>query len=257
MAGRSFKQTHHAQSGFTLLEVIMSITILLSISLAATQMIRTSINMREAISESSQVNHRLAVVMQRVVADIQHSFLISTLRPEYNFGGRATKATFKMKRGSGDNTELALTTMNHEAVMANSHQSDQSYVLYRLEEDKYNRDVMNLYRGETKVLPTSFSEDPPMMLFARNIKSFKVYPWTGETWEKDRWDTDRADWRNMLPQMVMVEVEAYEEENQAESGRLDAGRDKPTVRMNTVVYLPQSYGMKEPKERSKSLKWYN
>lgn len=257
MMQRPLRSSFHPQAGFTLLEVIMSISILLSLSVAATQMIKTSIHMREAIGESSQVNHRSAIVMQRVVADLQHAFIISTLRPEYNFGGRATKATFKVKRTSGDNTELALTTMTHDPVLANSHQSDQTYVLYRLEEDKENRDVMNLYRGETKVLPSSFSEDPPLTLLARNIKSFKVYPWTGETWEKDRWDTDRSEWRNMLPQMVMVEVEAYEEDIHPESGRVDAGRDKPTIRMNTIVYLPQSYGMKEPKERSKTLKWYN
>lgn len=251
---RLFPGRMATQRGFTLLEVVLSISILLTVSVAATQMIKTSINMREGISAKAKINHRMTVAMQKVVNDLTHAYIISTVRAEFKPEARATKTTFKTKRGNGDNTELALTTTTHRALLANSYESDQTYVVYRLQEDQNNRDVVNLMRGETKVLPQSFNEDPPMTMLARNIKSFKVWPWTGEAWEKERWDTDRSEHRNMLPQMVMVEIEAYDDDPE-EGDRVD-GKERPTVKMSSVVYLPRAYGMKEPKERPKTIKWY-
>lgn len=241
--------------GFTLLEVIIALSILLTIGVASTTMLRNSINMRQAISEKAKVAHRVNLAMQKVTYDLQHAYIISTLRTEFNIGGRATKTVFRVKRTLGDSSELSLTTMTHKPFSANSFESDETYVVYRLQEDKNQKDLYNLWRGETKVLPDSFSEDIPMQVLAKNIKTFKVWPWNGDSWEKDRWDTDRSDWRNKLPSMVLVEIEAYDDDPQ-EDERIDNSADRPVVKTSTIVAIPRSYGTKEPKEGSKTIRWY-
>ncbi len=104
------------QSAFTLFEVILSIGILLSLSVASTNMIRGAIDMKGALAQRAGITHRLSVVMQKVVNDLQHVFIISTLKTEFNYGGRTTKALFRITP-DGDNHKLAMTTMSHRPMI--------------------------------------------------------------------------------------------------------------------------------------------
>lgn len=239
------------ERGFTLLEVILALSILLTLSVATTGLLRGTIEMRGTLSQQAETTHRLSMVMQKVTQDLEHAFIISTLRQEYNYVGRATKTVFRISL-KGDNSELALTTMTRQPRMANAGESDQTYVVYRIEEDRDAPGHYNLLRGESKVLPDSFKDDPPMEILAKDIKAFRVIPWNGDRWEKDQWDTDRSDWRNTLPQMVKVEIEAVDED--------PAGQDNMekalTAQVGTVVYLAQAFGMKEIKERSRTIKYF-
>ncbi|MBF0442024.1 MAG: prepilin-type N-terminal cleavage/methylation domain-containing protein [Oligoflexales bacterium] len=246
------RQNNIKQRGFTLLEVVFTIGILLSISIAATNLIRGSLTMKSALSQRALVNHRLSTAMQRVVNDLTHMFIVNSMRQEYNYVERATKTIFKIDQ-NGENTELAFTTMTHVPKMANANESDQTYVVYQLKEDEKNRKRTNLYRGETKILPEDFKDEIPMKLLAENIKTFKVMPWNGEKWSQDRWNTSRSDFRNMLPHMVKIEITAWDEDMEPDE-TTDKMEDILT-KIATVVYLPQTIGQKEMKEPPKTLNW--
>jgi hypothetical protein len=158
-------------------------------------------------------------------------------------------------RREGEDAELAMTSFVHQALLKNAHESDQSYIVYKLMQDKEKGSgPKNLYRGETKVMPADFREDPPLRLLARAVKSFRVKPWNGEQWEKDQWDSTRSEWRNLLPSMVEVQIEGYEDDME---GTNETPSDTaPTAIVKTVVYIPRSLGMKELKQRSNSPRWY-
>ena len=240
------------QSGFTLLEVIMTITILLTLTIAATTAIRNSIDIRQGLSSQVTISHSINAVMQRVVADLEEVFIISTKRTEYNPAFRKTKTIFRLE----SNGTLSMTTMSKRPTKANAPESDQTYVVYELKESSEQSGRYELYRGETKVIPQNFREKIPMVLLSENVKVFEVEVYTGSKWSADRWDTTKNEHRNMLPRMVKVHIEMFEIDEEA--GPLDVGvEDMPTSGLTSVVYLPKSWGLKEYKPGSPGeiLKW--
>jgi type II secretory pathway pseudopilin PulG len=240
------------ESGMTLLEIIISIALLLVMTIATSSLLTNGVDMRIELAQRSKVNHRLAIAMQRITEDLQHAFLLNFKRQEYldYVTTRATKSLFLVRQWE-NNSELRLTTLTHKPRVASAHESDQTFVIYRIEKDKDNQRP-HLYRGETAVIPSNFEDDVPMVVLAKNIKALRIKPWTGEKWE-DEWNTGRSDWRDTLPRMVKVEVDAYVNELEDEDSQYSEA--DPVTTLRTVVMIPRAMDMKEIKDRSKTLKW--
>lgn len=228
----------------------MTISILLTLTIAATSTIRNSIDLRIGLSQQVKVSHGINVVMQRVVTDLEQVFLVSTKRQEYNPGTRATKTIFQLD-SSG---RLMMTTMSHAPVQAGSPESDQTLVVYELRDDRDMPGMKNLYRGETKVIPRRFQDDVPMVLLAKGVQKFAILPWTGAKWSDARWNTNKSEHRNKLPRMVKIELQLLELDELA-GAETRSIENIPLARLATVVYLPKSWGFQEYKPYSGSLKW--
>lgn len=238
------------EAGMTLLEIMFSVALLLLMTVSASSIIRNGIDMRIALSQQSKVNHRLNLAMQKLADDIEETFLIDLQRQELLSTERSTKSIFAIKM-SQNSSELRMTTLTHKAIEANSHESDQSLVVYKVEKDN-NTGRTHLMRGDSEVIPTQLDEDPPMTILARNIKAIRVTAWNGDDW-KDEWNSTRSDWRNTLPRMVRIEVEAYAIEPEDEAAPIV--ESDPTVILRTQVFLPRSLQTRELKEPSKSAKY--
>ena len=132
----------------TLIEIMMSLAILIMITLASSGMIRNSLDMRNRVKNASRTNNRLNTITSRMTKDLQLAFL--TGRDELISKSR-TSSLFYIK-SSGDTSELRFTSMSHEPILANSHESDQTYIIYKIEKD-FDSNMTSLYRGATKVIP--------------------------------------------------------------------------------------------------------
>ena len=247
------KHPFNNESGMTLIEILFSIMILLVLTMTSASMIRNGIDLRVALSEQARVTHRVAIAMQRLTDDIQHAYMLSRNRQEYNYLARATKTIFATRLFGGSST-LRLTAMNHHSLRQGLKESDQSFVVYKVEKDR-DTGLPHLYRGESQVLPEDFDEEPQMRILARYVKSFVVKPWNGDGF-KEEWNSERSDWRDLLPQMVEIQLEAYDVDIDEEEERIDNLEDLPTVTVRTIVYLQRSWGNKEVKQPTSSVKWY-
>lgn len=241
-----------AEAGMTLLEILISITLLMIMTLATSSLLRNGIDMRLELSQRSKVNHRLSVAMNRITDDLQQAFLLNFKRQEFldYVTTRQTKSLFLVKR-SENNSELRLTTLTHKPMIASAHESDQTFVIYKIEKDRDNQRP-HLFRGETKVIPQNFEDDVPMVVLAKNIKALRIMPWNGSTWEEE-WNTGKSDFRDTLPRMVKLEVDAYV--NELEDDTAQYGENDPITTLRTVVAIPRAMDMKEIKDRSKGIKW--
>ncbi len=239
------------QEGLSLLEVIFAVMILLVLTVASAQMIRNGVDIQVALSEQARINHSMDVVIQKLTADLEHAYLVNRRRGENFYTERRYKTYFSLdeKHGSG---ELRFTTMNHRPLVATSAESDQSFVVYRVEKDDFG--VSHLFRGETKIIPEDFENDIPMNLLARNIKSLKLEAWNGDSWTED-WNSNKSDFRDILPQMVKIKIEGYAMDI-PEGETFNDSEPIPTNKLRTIVYLPRSWGMKEPKTRNSSPKYF-
>jgi type II secretory pathway component PulJ len=240
------------ESGMTLLEIIIAIALLLIMTIATSSLLTNGVDMRLELAQRSKVNHRLAIAMERITEDLQHAFLLNFKRQEYldYVTTRATKSLFFIRQWD-NNSELKLTTLTHKPRVASAHESDQTFVIYRIEKDRDNQRP-HLFRGETTVIPSNFEDDVPMVILAKNIKALRIKPWNGEKWS-DEWNSGKSDWRDTLPRMVKVEVDAYTNELEDETSQY--GENDPVTTLRTVVMIPRAVDMKEIKDRSKTLKW--
>lgn len=243
-------ETNHIKSqGFTLIEVILSLVILVSLSMGAVNVIQNTLNLKTSLADEVKVTQNINNAMVRVVHDLQHTFIIHTRRIEYNSAGRATKSIFH----SNDKT-LQLTSMVRRPMMKDSGESDQTFIVYELRDDKDNPGRKDLYRGESKVIPKDLEQEIPMVILAKGVKEFSIMPWTGDRWHKTRWHSNRSDFRNTLPGMVRVSLEVISVDPEDQG---DKSADELATRvMSTIVYMPRSWGLKQHKEfNNGSLKW--
>ncbi len=249
LSSKGQNKTWNGESGLTLLEIIFAVTLMLIMTMATSSVLRNGLDMRIELSQRSRVTHRINVILQKVSDDLQHSFLVPS---QQVFIRKAEiKTLFRIKPWD-NSAELRMTTMNHIPHMANAKESDQTFVIYRIDKDpKTNRP--NLYRGEAATLPEDLEQDIPMSILAQNIKSFKIRPWDGTEW-REEWDSNRSDWRDQLPRMVEIVVEAYayDPPNPEEP----VSETDPTYTMRTVVFLPRAVLGKEPKDPVKTPSYY-
>ena len=64
--------------GFTLLEVIITITLLSTIVLTVSQLLRYSIDMRQSLSTKDKATQKLNRILTKLSSDLSHAFIIST-----------------------------------------------------------------------------------------------------------------------------------------------------------------------------------
>lgn len=239
--------------GFTLLEVVITIGIMLGLTLAVASMLRSGIDVKTALSEKSKVLHRMTIIMDRLTMDIQHTFYVSAKDTLKNGIERSMKTLFKIDK-QGTNDRLSLTTKTHKTIHAGRYESDLTYVVYELRDSQQTPGRKDLYRGETPYIPQDLTEEPPMRLMARDIKSLIFEFWTGDRWSKDFWDTGRGDTRNRLPHLVRFTLEAFSWER-VEGDNPDTRNDQAVETMQTVIYLQDAWEYKELRDQDRSIKW--
>ncbi len=235
--------------GFTLIEVILSIVLLVTLSLAALDVIRNTLNIKSSLGESVAVHQQVNTVMSKISMDLEHTFIIHTRKEGYNATERSTKTIFD-RRTDGS---LRMTTMVRHPRVKDAHESDQTLVVYELKSDEDRSGQKILWRGESKVIPEDLGADIPMVILMNGVKDFKVSLWDGNRWLDSRWNTNRSEFRNKLPHMVRVELEVFSIPPENQEGK-DAS-ELPTTKSVTLVHLPRAWGLKEHRPYSGSLKW--
>ena len=243
--------------GFTLIEVVISIAILMALTIAVAQMMRSGFDIKAGLSERARVVHRLSTAMGKMADDVQHAFLVSAKDQVRNGIDRNMKTMFKLEKSGTGGDKLSLTTTTHKPNKAGAYESEFTFVVYELKDSKEQPGRKDLFRAETPAVPLDLKEAPSERLLARNIKSLTVECWNGDTWSKDRWDTGSSDTRNILPHMVKITIEAWDHEHPQGDTSSDESTDGATDKLSTVVLLANAQDFPEMKEGSKTVHWDN
>jgi general secretion pathway protein J len=243
--------------GFTLLEVIITLTILVGLVMAVSQLLRSSFDIRLGISAIGRTTQSLNTAMQRLSDDISAAYIISSKELVRPGGGKRT--IFKITR-EGDSDILTMTYMGHQSIQKNAKESEFSYVVYQLKASEKQPGRRHLYRGEFPRVPenaANIRELPPMVLIASNIALLQFDPWLGDDWGRDGWDSSKGDKESKLPAMVRITLRAWEESAEAgppAEGSSPEEEEQPTVHLSTVAYIPFSVEFPSPKTRMSSFR---
>lgn len=239
--------------GFSLIEVVISIGILMSLTIAVAGMLRSGFDVKAGLSMRAKTIHRLTVTMQKLSDDVQQTFFVPTTDDFRNGVARRTKSLFKIDKVLGN--KLSLTTKTHHTIIAGKYESDLTLVVYELRDSKAHQGRKALYRGETTFIPEDLKESPPMRMLADDLKDVVYEFWNGEDWKNDRWDTGASDTRNRLPRLLRITIEAYARD--WEEGDQGADDQQATEKLQTVVLLTEAANYPELKTQTSTIRWEN
>lgn len=230
-------------------------SILLGLVVGVATMLRSSIDVKTALARDARITHRLTMAITRITWDIEHAFVVGLNDTSRGGSERRFKTIFKIDK-SGDTDKLYLTTTGNTPGLPGVPDSDTAYVVYEVKDAPDSPGRKHLYRGVTLATRDDLKEDPPMKIFVRDIKVFRLIPWRGDDWSTDRWDSGRGEWRDRLPTMVRIEIETWNDDDELRVENTDGSSAPNTVSVKTVVAIQQARGMKELKQPSNSVKWY-
>jgi prepilin-type N-terminal cleavage/methylation domain-containing protein len=244
------------ERGFSLLEVMITMSILLGLVIGVAAMMRSSVDLKMALAREARITHRLTLAMTRVTWDIEHAFVVGLNDTARGGSDRNFKTIFKIDK-SGETDKLFMTITGNISGAPGSPEGDTAYVVYEVRDAQDSPGRKHLFRGVSTATRDDLKEDPPMRILVRNIKTFKLLPWRGDDWSSDRWDSGRGEWRDRMPTMVRVEIETWNEDDEIpRENALSGNGSDNVVGVRTVVVIQQARGMKELKQPSNTVKWY-
>jgi prepilin-type N-terminal cleavage/methylation domain-containing protein len=223
------------ERGFTLVELVISLSIVAFMMMLAWQTTSAAIFTRKNLAMEQERDQELRVATGRMVRDLGSAYLSSN-------EDQATieRRTMFIGKSEGTVDELRFSTMAHEVLWADANESEQTVVTYMAESDPDDRSKTNLVRKELRRMPDpleSQGQTPAEVDYlVRDVErvKFEYYDFKDKTW-KERWDSTQADAeRGRLPTRVRITIELA----------IDRGDDHETVKYVTQARLSMQEELK-------------
>ncbi len=203
--GRVREPGYAGQSGLTLIEVLIAITIMVLMMTLAWSTISSTLaakNLGEALESR---NHELRLAMGRVVADFEGAYLSrneesAASNPRTQFVGKS----------GGAIPEIRFSTLGHRVLWADANESEQTLISYEPINDRDTPTQTNWLRREQRRLShRTINEEPAEYdIVLRDVYkvTFEYWDWNNQSW-KERWDTTVTDGeRGRLPTRVRITI---------------------------------------------------
>lgn len=186
------------RGGFTLLEVVVALSILALIGTLTFGAVSGALTTRDLLEAEDEVNQASRIAMSRLRRDLSLAYLTP------NMGAVNTYRT-QFVGQNGDPDRIWLTTLSHQRLYRDARESDQTEITYWTEEDPNDRDALVLLRREAPRIDQEPEKDGTIQPVAYGVKSFQLAYLDSQTAEwREEWDTNGADTPNRLPRAVMV-----------------------------------------------------
>lgn len=200
-----------ASAGFTLIEVMIAMSILASITVLVWGSFQQTFRTRRLI-EGNLTRYRAArVAMDRILRDVQMAYLSQNNVP----GTEQTPRTFFEGQRRPDIDELRFSYFGHQRLYADSKEGDTAAVGYFSGRDPDDPRRLNLYRKETRRLQADRFENIPgeVELLCDDVVRLEIayYHPDRKEWIEN-WRTTSADgFPNRLPSRVRLRLLVHDE----------------------------------------------
>jgi general secretion pathway protein J len=192
-------------SGFTLIEVMVAITIIAIVStLIYTGFSQTAHN-KQRIESDLERNHEIRMGIERMARELSMAFVSAQLNANYAL--QVVKTAFKgsdAARGS----RIDFTSFSHARLYRDAHESDQNELSYYLADDPEDKRRKALVRREQRRIDDDPLTGGNSQVLIANVSKFELSfldPLTGE-WS-NTWDTTQAAMQpNRLPTQVRIKL---------------------------------------------------
>ena len=236
---REIYSEHHDEEGFTLLEVMISMVILVFISLGIYQATTETYRLREILANEGDFYNSIRLSMDVFQRDVSliYSPMILLRAPDPNappdpnltqllndgdgsqvsqFWTAVTdRSGIRASHFMGSATKMSFIAASHMRIYKNAPESEFSKISYDLNKDEGNPDV-----PDAQVLVKSENTDAFNMDDRADTKMSHIYPLLHgikklnfRYYRKDKdvwsgsWDSDREDYKNLYPDIIEVTVQ--------------------------------------------------
>lgn len=208
---RLLPHTASGAAGFSLIEVMIAMAILATITVLVWGSFQQTFRTRRLI-EGNLTRYRAArVAMDRILRDVQMAYLSQNNVP----GTEQTARTFFEGQHGPDIDELRFSYFGHQRLYADSKEADTAAVGYFAGRDPDDPRRLNLYRKETRRLQAERFENIPgeVELLCDDVVRLEIgyYHPDRKEW-LDKWRTTSADgFPNRLPSRVRLRLIVHDE----------------------------------------------
>jgi general secretion pathway protein J len=235
-----------SQNGFTLLEIILAISILATIGVLTINILSTQIDTRQRVTDQNSAQHSINMAMQRIYEDIQGAYISSTNTNDINslnLSSRQVQPQFYFKASN-----LVFSIQNYKSYLANSNQSNLAFVRYYTRPDPKDSKKSQLIR----IVDTDMAENIDnqgvgfLEIIVPDLKDFSVSFWNGNEYRRE-WDSTANDTQGKLPKLVKIHLESYFPETNAEKQlkELSPGTENKRrfIALDTIAYILSTTGI--------------
>jgi general secretion pathway protein J len=233
------------QSGFTLIEVMVSIAILAFIMVLLWSSTGQSLNAKERFERRDGIYHEGRVSLRKMADDLSMAFLIRApgtraataaaaagQPPVAEIATRPRPITFFIGEDEGERDAVRFTSLSNLRLFKNAKTSDQAKINYKVVADEEESDKFNLVRTYSPWLDEKDTVEGASYVVAENIREFNVeyYDQRKQEWVRE-WNSTLIDWRDRLPRAVRITISFP-----------DPDDDRESIVMATATLLPMSKG---------------
>ena len=197
------------QRGFTLLEVMLAITIMGFITALLWGSFSRTAGIKQRTEAGQDRLHAARVAMMRMTREIEMAYTSNS----FNIGLQERRTMF-IGAPHADYDELRFSWFGHQRLRADAAESDTAVVMYYVEPDPIDRSAMNLVRRETRRLqqldPKTIAGEAYILCPGVTRVKFQFYDYKKKEW-KEEWNTMGADGLPYLPTHVRVTLELRDE----------------------------------------------
>lgn len=208
----------HSQRGFTLFEVLISLTILVGITTLVYTSLSGTLRMTELAEEDEATVNGARVAMARMQRELAMAFLDPRV-----YRGRRTagtlvetwKTAFKGEASSPID-KLSFTTFSHVRLYHGSTEGDQTEISWYGEPDEESSGLYQLMHREAPRIDAEPEEGGVVEVLARGVQELKItyYDPTKEEWIED-WDNEAPEHRRAgLPKAVALSLVLVDSEGE-------------------------------------------
>lgn len=213
MTRRSSRQVGRGEAGLTLLELLISMTILAFMMIIAWSTIVQTMHTRKAMEDIQQRYRGIRVALTHLERDITMAYLSANDDPQ------APDRRTMFIGNKQDGGRLIFSSFAHQRFFAEAAESDQTVLAYFLAEDPDHQGQRNLYRYESARLESQRwdqipGETEPLL---EGVSKFELAFWDPRAADwVDEWDTTKVDYQGKLPTRVRIQIGFKDEHDREE-----------------------------------------
>ncbi len=218
-----------AQSGFTLAEVMIALSILALIGTLTYGVFNRTLAAREQAASITNHYHMVRQAMLRMSREISMAFIT----PYRDCEDPRTDTLFVGDR-RGRSHRLDFTSFGHYKTRADANESDQNELSYYVDRDPADNKVKALIRRYSPRIDDEPDEGGVEQVLARNVDSLELefYDERNDRWV-DEWDSKNLDYRNRLPLFVKMTLNVTNP-----AGKEESFTTKARIALTQEITLP-------------------
>jgi len=206
---RSNATSRWRAQGFTLIEVMVAVTILAFITTILFGAFSQTATTKAAITAAQERTHTARAALMRMARELEMAFLSDSENTALQ-----ERRTMFVAAPHNDVDELRFSAFGHQRLHADAAEADTAVISYYGDRDPENRSILNLMRRETRRLQALDPKTIPGegYVLCPNVSrlKFSFYDYKKKEWKED-WSTIGADGVQYLPSAVRVTLTVIDE----------------------------------------------